>query len=213
MAIVLSNVLKVEGTETGIAGVIKPRMTAFSTDTHKMIHQYSGGTDIKFISEEDMNIFGATGVQGQNGDTGIQGVTGAVGVQGAQGDTGVVGADFVSGGWTGSVSQMEDPVYVYCSYTLFKDKVVNVFVPGFTGIHTSGIEMAIDSLPSDITPAATIVVSVPGNIAIFNGGTYQDGSMVCFVESANRLNFWPSGTWGEGLTKGVNGGICFGWIV
>lgn len=102
MAIVESDVLRIEGTETGLFYALRNRQIGFSLDSKKLIHKYADGTMQKFIPEDQMNLYGATGIQGNLGDigyTGVQGETGLSlpGATGLQGATGLPGTGGTAG--------------------------------------------------------------------------------------------------------------------
>lgn len=102
MAIIESDVLRIEGTETGLFYALRNRQIGFATDTKKQIHKFADGTMQKFIPEDQMNLYGSTGVQGNLGDmgyTGVQGETGLSlpGATGLQGVTGLPGSGGTAG--------------------------------------------------------------------------------------------------------------------
>ena len=122
MAIIESDVLRLETTETGIYFAARNRQVAFATDTKKMIHKFQDGSIQKFIPEDQLVMYvgetGSPGVIGDQGYTGVQGETGvsvaggtgligSTGLQGAQGIQGSTGAQGIQGntgpvGFTGA---------------------------------------------------------------------------------------------------------------
>jgi hypothetical protein len=87
MTVYNSDVLRLEGMETGIHGAQRNLQDGFATDTRKFIHKYGDGSIEKFIPESLLVLWGSTGIQGQAGSTGPVGA----GSTGAQGDTGLMG--------------------------------------------------------------------------------------------------------------------------
>ena len=98
MAIIESDVLRLETTETGIYFAARNRQVAFATDTKKMIHKFQDGSIQKFIPEDQLVMYvgetGSPGAIGDQGYTGVQGETGLSlqGATGVRGETGLPGA-------------------------------------------------------------------------------------------------------------------------
>jgi len=106
MSIILSDVIRVETGETGLYYALRNQQSGFASDTDKMIHKFSDGTIKKYLPEDQMAIYGMTGIQGMPGETGLS-IPGGTGVTGIQGVTGLIGTTGLQGGQgqTGSQGQ------------------------------------------------------------------------------------------------------------
>jgi len=92
MATTLTDVLRLEASETGLYFNLRAKQTGYATDTKMMVHKFSDGSIAKYASEEYLGSYGAiTGIQGPQGVRGDLGPTGIQGYTGIQGVTGLPG--------------------------------------------------------------------------------------------------------------------------
>lgn len=97
--ITLADVERVEGTETGLFYALRNKMSGYANDSYKMLHKYDDGTIKKYVPEEDLLLYGQTGIAGPRGVTGYPGIgaTGLRGTTGLQGATGLPGVTSATG--------------------------------------------------------------------------------------------------------------------
>lgn len=229
MTVYKSDVLRPETGETGLAIALRNRQTGYATDTFKMIHKFEDGTIKKYIPEDQLNVFGMTGIKGELGDqgatgiqgetgTGIQGTTGLPGAAGNQGVTGAQGFTGLQGTFTTSVETGTFNMNITgCATGANEIGVVNYMKFGptvhlrFNQIYGYSKSTALEfyGLPAALSPTELTRVCVPGeSVWLDNDTQLASGSMFALVtDDYIKINKEDGTTWSATGDKG----LCFGY--
>ncbi len=215
MAVIKSDVLRPETGETGLAMALRNRQTGYATDTFKMIHKFEDGTIKKYVPEDQLNVFGMTGIKGEVGDQGATGVagetgplgfTGLQGAQGIQGPTGAIGPQGATGaqGLIGATGLM-GPTGVMGSTGMLITPEGAIIVPivnnrGSTLYQGTLLKAKTDTYPNGVTLAEEDCENVVGVVydTLINNGAV--GWMVvhgyCYVQFDELNKAFKGELWG-----------------